>query len=366
MQGRLENEPVERGRRRPNTRSVTALVCAIAVAGAIGIVISRGQHAAAPIVQQTPSQFRPVPITPSPVPAEPQSGSGFSVADDPATHEVVLFGGVGDYPSTWLWSGSSWTLAHPATSPQGRFGASAAYDPETKSVVLFGGRLEDGTPIHDTWAWDGATWTALDSGAGGPPPGEGSDMAWDAATMQMVLITSSGVISEPAQTWIWAGTHWDHPSDAVLPAGADYSPMSFDPVSKSLLAVGCCVGPPPSTGAANTTWRWTGTTWTLLLTPTVAPINGSTMVVDPASDHLVLCACGASTLARPEFWAWNGADWATFSSAPLPIASGTEINDGHHLLVFGPPKSASQLEVPPVGIWVLTSGSTWSQLGRTS
>jgi hypothetical protein len=344
---------------------VIALLCAIAVAGAIGILISLGQRTAAPVAQPAPTQFRPVPITPSPVPGEPDSGAGFSVADDPSAHQVVLFGGVGDYPSTWLWNGTRWSLAHPATTPEGRFGASAAYDPQTKTVVMFGGRLEDGTPVHDTWAWDGTTWNDLDSGAGGPPPGEGSDMAWDVATMQMVLITSSGVISDPADTWIWAGTHWSHPSGAVLPPGADYSPMSFDPVSKSLLAVGCCVGPPPSTGAASTTWRWTGTTWTLVPTPAVAPINGSSMQLDPAMHHLVLCACGESTLPQPEFWVWNGTAWTPLSTAPLPAVSGTEITDGGQLLVFGPPESASQLQAPPVDVWVLTPRSTWSQLGLT-
>ena len=296
MEGRRENEPGERGRRRLNTRSVIALLCAIAVAGAIGIVLSLGQHTAAPVARPAPTQLGPLPITPTPMPDSPQSGAGFSVAADLATHQVVLFGGVGDYPNTWLWNGSAWTLAHPATSPQGRFGASAAYDPETKTVVLFGGRLEAGTPVHDTWAWNGITWTDLDSGAGGPPPGEGSDMAWDEATSQMVLITSSGVISNPAETWVWAGTHWIHPAGAVLPAGADYSPMSFDPVSKSLLAVGCCVGPPPATGAVSTTWRWTGATWALLPTPGVAPINGSSMELDPAEQ--------APTAVR--VWSVNG------------------------------------------------------------
>jgi hypothetical protein len=344
---------------------VIALLCAIAVAGAIGIVISLGQRKAPPVTQPAPTQFRPLPITPSPVPSEPQSGAGFSVADDPVTHEVLLFGGVGDYPSTWLWNGSRWTLAHPATSPEGRFGASAAYDPQTKTVVMFGGRLEDGTPVHDTWAWDGTTWKDLDSGAGGPPPGEGSDMAWDTATMQMVLITSSGVISDPAETWILVGTHWNHPSGAVLPPGADYSPMSFDPVSKALLAVGCCVGPPPSTGAASTTWRWTGATWTLVPTPAVAPVNGSTMQLDPVTHHVVLCACGESALPQPELWAWNGTKWARFSTAPVPVSSAMEVTDGEQLLLFGPSKSASQSQAPPVDVWALTPKSTWSQLGRT-
>jgi hypothetical protein len=365
MQGRLENEPFERGRRHVNTGSVILLLCAIAVAAAIGIVMSLGQRPAphhAPPVAQAPAPIQPQTLPPALLTNQPESGAGFSIASDLAAHDVVLFGGVGDYPNTWLWNGSSWTLADPASSPAGRFGASAAYDPQMKSVVMFGGRLEDGTPVHDTWAWNGSTWTDLDSGAGGPPPGAGSDMAWDPATSQMVLVTSSGVISDPADTWVWAGTHWNHPSGAVLPAGADYSPMSFDPVSKSLLAVACCVGPPPATAATNTTWRWTGATWTLLPTPTAAPVDASSIDVDPETGHLVLCACGASTLPQPEFWAWNGTSWAPFSTAPLPVASGTEIADGSELLVFGPPTSSVPSGEPPVDVWALSARSTWSQL----
>jgi hypothetical protein len=370
MQDYGNREPVRSGRGGRITQSFFVLLGVIAIAGAIGIFISFGQRPAAPETPQTHPAPVPAPPNPQTLPPtllsnQPASGAGFSIAGDLAAHDVVLFGGVGDYPNTWLWNGSSWTLAHPAASPAGRFGASSAYDPQTKSVVLFGGRLEDGTPIHDTWSWDGTTWVDLDSGAGGPPPGLGSDMAWDPATEQMVLVTSSGVISDPAETWIWAGTHWTHPSGAVLPAGADYSPMSFDPVSKSLLAVGCCVGPPPSTGAANTTWRWSGTAWILLPTPTVAPVNGSTMNLDPATNRLVLCAC-ASTLPQPEFWAWNGKGWAAFATAPLPVASGMEVTDGDELLTFGTSKAEAQAGEPPVDVWVLTSRSTWSQLNPTT
>jgi hypothetical protein len=96
----------------------------------------------------------------------------------------------------------------------------------------------------------------------------------------------------------------------------------------------------------------------------VAPINGSTIDVDPVTGHLVLCACGAST--QPEFWIWNGAAWAAFATAPLPVASGTEITDGSELLMFGPPKSSLQSGEPPVDVWALSTRSSWSQLDRTS
>ena len=178
--------------------------------GGIGIALSLGSIRPPP----RPRLWAPLPltnVTPAAVTDQPRSGALFSVADDLDTHEVVLFGGVDDWDNTWVWNGDHWTQLHPAVSPPGRYGASAAYDPQTKMVMLFGGRTEAGTPVHDTWGWDGGVWQDLDSGAGGPDPGEGSDMAWDAALTEMVLTTSSGVIGQSGQTWVWAGTHWARP-----------------------------------------------------------------------------------------------------------------------------------------------------------
>src|SRR5580704_13321428 len=149
-----------------------------------------------------------------------------------------------------------------------------------------------------------------------------------------------------------------------LPAGATYSPMWFDPVTRSLLAVACCVGPPPSTGGANTTWRWTGAAWTLLTAPDRAPVNGSTMALDPVIDRLVLCACGTPPAPPPALFAWDGSDWAALPAGPPPIGGATAITDFdlHELLVFGTPKSAALPDHSPVEVWALT-GSTWSRLG---
>ena len=69
----------------------------------------------------------------------PPATAGYSVADDLATRQVVVFGGIADNQATWLWSGSRWSLAQPATSPSGRIEAAAAYDPALHLVLLFGG-----------------------------------------------------------------------------------------------------------------------------------------------------------------------------------------------------------------------------------
>ena len=340
-----------------------ALLSIIAVAGAIGIVVSFGQRPPAQATHPSPGPVARQPITPSPVPIVPQSGFGFSVADDLATRTIVLFGGVGDYPNTWLWDGSRWTLAHPQASPLGRFGAAEAYDPQTKMVMLFGGRLEPGTPVHDTWAWNGTTWGALDSGASGPPPGEGSDMAWDPATNQMVLLTRSGVISSPAATWIWAGKPVDQTGGRVAPGRRHLQPDGVR--STDQFAAGDWVlvwdhRPPPvrSTQPGDGTAP-PGHCCRPRATP---PFDGSTMALDPAIGRLVLCACDAA--AKADLTAWNGGRWDPLLGSRLPVAGGVEITDydRSRLLLFASGTSQPLTGQAPVELWQLT-GSSWRRLG---
>ncbi len=234
--------------RRAGRRSALALVAIVVVAGTAGIVISLGQHPAP--VPPAPTALIPLRTTPSPIPAEPEVGTSFAVADDLATHDVVLFGGEDNGDNTWLWNGTSWTLARPQVSPTGRFGASAAYDPATRTVLLFGGRTEDGVAVNDTWAWNGVTWNEIDFGTDGPEAGEGSDMAWDAAQRQMVLVIGLGGTGSGA-TWVWTGSHWLRPPAGTLPGSWFYSPMWPDPASGVLTAVGCCSGPPTPAGAVE-------------------------------------------------------------------------------------------------------------------
>lgn len=66
------------------------------------------------------------------------------MAYDVATQQVVLFGGEDDSSlpalgDIWLWDGTNWTQQYPSTSPSAREDASMAYDPVTQNIVLFGG-----------------------------------------------------------------------------------------------------------------------------------------------------------------------------------------------------------------------------------
>jgi hypothetical protein len=72
---------------------------------------------------------------------------------------------------TWLWNGITWTQLSPAASPPARGAAALAYDPATSQLVLFGG-YSAASIYGDTWTWTSTTWTKL-SPASSPPPTDG-------------------------------------------------------------------------------------------------------------------------------------------------------------------------------------------------
>jgi hypothetical protein len=128
------------------------------------------------------------------------------MAHDPGTGQLVLFGGYdqsngAELNDTWTWNGSTWTPLTPATSPPARDSASMAYDPGTGQLVLFGGY--DGVGhFDDAWTWDGNTWTQL-TPATSPPLRLGASMAYDTGTGQLVLFggqSGGGMFND---TWIY-------------------------------------------------------------------------------------------------------------------------------------------------------------------
>jgi hypothetical protein len=259
--------------------------------------------------------FRPFsPGTPTNVehsaltPGAPLLGLSPGLAYDPIHRQIVLFNQLGQ---TWLFSGSSWSEAHPSVSPSGRIGAAIAWDPKLNAMLLFGGVVGEHGQPRDTWAWNGSSWRKLDIGAAAPPGGWAA-MAYDSLHREMVLVVASGAPDTmTTETWSWVGSRWKEHSTKGQPAPEGIrSSLVFDPDKQVILAASLRCD---STTCAAETLTWDGSRWHNL-TPPHEPDPSAYMEVlrDPASQRILLLTEGSTPPGVPaptETWSWNGQDW---------------------------------------------------------
>ncbi len=245
----------------------------------------------------------------------PSARYGASMAYDPATGDVVLFGGEGSsafLDDTWTWDGSTWTERSPATSPSARYGASMAYDPATGNMVLFGGVNSSGF-LNDTWTWNGITWTKQSPGTS-PPARFVATMADDPATGNMVLFGGINGSTYLGDTWTWDGSTWKKQSPAASPPARDLASMAYDPAGADMVLFGGYSG----SSVLDDTWIWSGTTWTKQ-SPATSPSAryAASMAYDPATGDMVLFGGNSTSVNLDDTWTWDGSTWTEQS----PVAS---------------------------------------------
>ena len=257
-----------------------------------------------------------------------------SMAFDPATGDIVLFGGCGvegDIPETWTWDGSTWAQLSPATSPSPRDDASMAFDPATGDLVLFGGFGYRSGYLSDTWTWDGSTW-AEQNPAMSPPAREGASMAFDPATGDLVLFGGFNSLLQGSlsDTWTWDGSTWAQLSPATSPLARNDATMAFDPATGALVLFG---GANSTSGYLSDTWTWDGSTWAQLSPAMSPPARAhASMAFDPATGDLVLFGgatffgAANSTGLLSDTWNWGLVEQAppvfTVDSPPLTATAG--------------------------------------------
>ena len=229
-------------------------------------------------------------LTPSTSPPPLAEGS---LAYDPASGQLVLFGGIdsggNSLSATWVWTGTNWISQSPASSPPARHGATLGYDPSTDQLILFGGSDTSGiTPMpSNTWAWDGTNWTQL-APSTSPPPLYAATMDWDSSTGQLILFggTTNGTYDGTNETWTWTGSNWDELTPASSPPARLRASMAMDPVTGQLLLFG---GYGVGQVDLGDMWAWDGSTWTELNPPSLpTPRADATMAFDDATGTMVL------------------------------------------------------------------------------
>jgi N-acetylneuraminic acid mutarotase len=113
---------------------------------------------------------------------------------DSAGKKVILFGGANAESrlnDTWMYdpTADSWTMIDTAGShPSERWFQSMAYDPGTGTVVLFGGWGDPGF-LGDTWVFDPVAdrWAKIDSADTAPPGRNLQAMVYDAGSGRMLM-----------------------------------------------------------------------------------------------------------------------------------------------------------------------------------
>jgi hypothetical protein len=209
--------------------------------------------------------------------AMPTSLGGTHLTFDQARDQLLLFDASSEVAEMWTFQGTKW-IKLSTTGPKQHFGAGFAYDPRSRTSLLFGGECSGGfCDFGDTWSWDGQAWTELHP-IKAPPAGP-AQMAFDAGSNQMILLTRSG-------TWAWDGTNWAQlqiPSPP-FPSGQK---LIQDSVHKQLFLF------EGAAGDSSQTWIYKAGKWTQLAGPMPSQPASSSRTNPTPSDSQLPMASGA-------------------------------------------------------------------------
>lgn len=242
--------------------------------------------------------------------------------------KVVLFGGQASsgelLDDTWTWNGSGWVKESPAQSPPARVRAGMAFDAASITVVLFGGQGSLSVPapraarpglLNDTWTWDGKTWTLVSIGF--PTARFGMALGENAYLGRVVMHGGIDAISGTGETHLWNGTAWMLAFTLNSPGtfeGADIVARLND--TSSLLFGGCGYE-----GPIDETWSWIdGTTWMQMSVGARPPARCQhSLALNVARQEIVLFGGTDGTHVFRDTWLFTGY-WTHASSGLQPSA----------------------------------------------
>jgi Galactose oxidase, central domain len=210
----------------------------------------------------------------------------------------LLFGGGGNN-DTWIWDGKNWRQANPASTPALRSGAAIGYDDARQLVVLFGGQTTDnryGMLLNDTWLWNGSTWTQA-APATTPPARQGAGFTSYTAGQHLVLFGGSTGHTLLGDTWIWDGSNWQEHTSAEGPSPRVWAAMTYHThTQQAILIGGAGEGSAAMPVALSDTWTWNGSGWQQLTSSTMPGVDYHCAVYDEARKVVAVYAATADKI----------------------------------------------------------------------
>lgn len=141
----------------------------------------------------------------------PDARYAYTMVHDPSSKRMILFGGITGttrFNDTWAYDPATnvWKELTPASAiPRPRGAQSMAYDPATRRVIVFGGAVSLTTLFNDTWAYDlaGNTWTDLKP-AGTLPSGRGGQGMATVPTSRRLIVFGGADDTGSFRNDVWA------------------------------------------------------------------------------------------------------------------------------------------------------------------
>ena len=266
-----------------------------------------------------------------------------AMAYDAQRNHVVVFsgtpGGNALDPATWTFSESSWlevesgSFTGEVAQPAPRADHSVAYDPNTGRVLVFGGWLRRSDvvlPQSGVWSWDGTQWFDVTPTAGAFPrvfPLLPSVLAYSSDRGRLTHFDAAGA----NRVHEWNGTGWEEARvDGTVPPNVTQFAAAYDPVRQTYVMFGGAVvsfGELPrdfmiGTREYVTSPTLTGT-WTTPGGTQPSPRYQHGMAYDEARGRMVLFGGrGEGDVPLNETWERIGVNWSRVDvSGPSPSAA---------------------------------------------
>jgi hypothetical protein len=331
------------------------------------------------------------------VPPSARGASGF--AYDPATNQMILFGGedsagqnLNDVWNLSLGTPPQWTQLTPGGSPPaGRIGPGAVYDSANSRMIVFGGGLGHTAPcVNDLWVLSnangvGATWTQLSPSGSTPAPRWGASAIYAPASNTMTIFGGNNCFSTSFNdVWVLSNANglggtpvWTQLSPAgTAPCACHSVSAVYDPGSNRMILYGFPSNPDQVWVLTNANGLGGTPAWIQLSPSTQGPPKTYTATVyDPSSNSMIVFGGIAGTAYVNDTWVLSNANglggtpyWTQLNPSggpPAPRASMATVYDpsSQRMVVFGGGSNISSFN----DTWTLALASSTSvQISSTS